>query len=48
MEGTADSAAYWEGTFAYANLGVLLAFLLSFAITYIARRGRVQRQESGA
>ena len=47
VAGTADSAAYWEGTFAYANLGVLLALILSFAVTYVARRGTVRRQESG-
>ena len=39
---------YWEGTFAYANLGVLLALVLSFAITYVARRGTVARQEERA
>ncbi|MFC7491022.1 MULTISPECIES: purine-cytosine permease family protein [unclassified Knoellia] len=42
------AGSYWEGTFAYANLGVLLAFLLSFVLTYVARRGTVQRQESRA
>ncbi|MFC7486088.1 purine-cytosine permease family protein [Knoellia sp. CPCC 206453] len=42
------AGSYWEGTFAYANLGVLLALVLSFAVTYVARRGTVQRQESGA
>ncbi|KGN41503.1 allantoin permease [Knoellia aerolata DSM 18566] len=47
IEGTADSSAYWEGTFAYANLGVLLALILSFVVTYAARRGTVRRQESG-
>ena len=38
---------YWEGTFAYSNLGVLLALALSFAVTLVARRGTVARQESG-
>lgn len=38
---------YWEGTFAYSNLGVLLALVLSFVVTYAARRGTVARQESG-
>ena len=42
------AGAYWEGTFAYANLGVLLALVLSFAVTWVARRGTVRRQESGA
>lgn len=40
-----DGAPYWEGTFAYANLGVLLALVLSFVVTYAARRGTVARQE---
>ena len=40
------AGSYWEGTFAYANLGVLLALVLSFAVTYVARRGTVRRQES--
>ena len=38
---------YWEGTFAYSNLGVLLALVLSFVVTYFARKGTVARQESG-
>lgn len=42
------AGSYWEGTFAYANLGLLLALIASFAVTYVARRGTVQRQESGA
>ncbi|MFW5471198.1 purine-cytosine permease family protein [Knoellia sp. CPCC 206435] len=42
------AGAYWEGTFAYANLGVLLSLVLSFAVTWVARRGTVRRQESGA
>ena len=47
--GTYNAAdGYWEGTFAYANLGVLLALALSFAVTLVARRGTVARQESGA
>lgn len=40
------AGSYWEGTFAYANLGVLLALVLSFAVTYVARRRTVRRQES--
>jgi purine-cytosine permease-like protein len=39
---------YWEGTFAYANLGVLLALVLSFVVTYLARKGTVARQEGRA
>ncbi|KRE40887.1 purine-cytosine permease family protein [Knoellia sp. Soil729] len=42
------AGSYWEGTFAYANLGVLLALVLSFAVTYVARRGTVRRQEDRA
>ncbi len=39
---------YWEGNWPYANLGVLLALVLGFAVTYVARRGAVRRQEAGA
>ena len=38
---------YWEGPWAYSNLGVLLALVLGFAITAIARRGRIRAQEEG-
>jgi len=37
-----------DGEWAYANLGVFLALVLSFAITWFARAGRIRRQESGA
>jgi len=37
---------YWEGNWPYANLGVLLALLLGFAVTYVARRATVRRQEA--
>ncbi len=37
---------YWEGNWPYANLGVLLALVLGFAVTYVARRAKVRRQES--
>jgi len=40
------SGPYWDGNWPYANVGVILALVLSFAITYIARAGRVRRQES--
>ncbi len=47
--GTWDAAeGFWEGTFAYANLGVLLALVLSFLVTLVARRGTVARQEGRA
>ncbi len=37
---------YWEGPWAYANLGVLLALVLGFGVTFVARRAKVRRQES--
>lgn len=37
---------YWEGPWAYANLGVLLALALGFGVTFVARRAKVRRQES--
>ena len=36
---------YWEGPWAYANLGVLLALVLGFGVTYLARRAKVRHQE---
>jgi nucleobase:cation symporter-1, NCS1 family len=38
--------AYWDGPWAYANLGVLLALVLGFVVTYVLRRSTVQRQEA--
>ncbi|WP_426243937.1 purine-cytosine permease family protein [Nocardioides sp. LHG3406-4] len=35
-----------EGDWAFANLGVLLALLIGFVVTYVARRGTVARQEA--
>ena len=35
-----------DGPWAYANLGVLLALVLSFVATLVLRRGTVRRQES--
>ena len=40
-----EGGPYWDGNWAYANLGVLLALVASFVITYLARRARVARQE---
>lgn len=37
-----------DGTWAFANLGVLAALVIGFAITFVARRGTIARQESGA
>jgi purine-cytosine permease-like protein len=39
---------YWEGNWAYANLGVLLALVLGFVATLVLRRGTVRRQEGAA
>ncbi|WP_457207541.1 purine-cytosine permease family protein, partial [Nocardioides sp. P5_C9_2] len=41
-----EADGYWAGNWPYANLGVLLALVLGFAVTYVARRGTVARQES--
>lgn len=41
------SGAYWDGPWAYSNLGVLLALVLGFVVTMIARRGTIRRQEQG-
>ena len=43
-----EGGPYWDGNWAYANLGVLLALALSFLVTYVARRGVVARQEDRA
>jgi purine-cytosine permease-like protein len=37
---------YWEGPWAYANLGVLAALLVGLVGGYLLRRGTVARQES--
>ena len=36
-----------EGTWAYANLGVLLSLVLSFGVTLIGRRAKIRKQEEG-
>ncbi len=36
-----------DGAWAYANLGVLVALVLSFLVTFVLRRGTVRRQEQG-
>ncbi len=38
---------YWDGPWADSNLGVLLALVLSFAVTMLLRRGKIRRQEKG-
>ncbi len=40
-----EGAPYWDGNWPYANIGVLLALVLGFGVTYLARRGTVRRQE---
>ena len=42
-----EGRTYWDGTFAYANLGVLFALVASFLVTYAARKAKVARQEGG-
>ncbi|WP_269303438.1 purine-cytosine permease family protein [Aeromicrobium sp. HA] len=39
---------YWTGNWAYANLGVLLAFAIGFLVTLVFQRSRVARQEGRA
>ena len=43
-----EGAPYWDGNWPYSNIGVLLALVLGFVVTYLARRGRVRRQEAAA
>ena len=45
---TGEGAPYWDGNWPYSNIGVLLALVLGFVVTYLARRGRVRRQEAAA
>ncbi|MGY5766471.1 purine-cytosine permease family protein [Brachybacterium sp. DNPG3] len=42
------AGSWWDGPWAYANLGVLLSLVLGFVVTLIARRGTIRRQEQGA
>lgn len=41
-----EDGAYWDGNWAYANLGVLLALAIGFVATLLFQRGRVRQQES--
>ena len=43
-----DGGPYWDGNWAYANIGVLLALVLSFVVTYLLRAKKVARQEERA
>jgi len=38
---------YWDGPWAYANLGVLFALVVSFLVTLVGRAGVVRAQEQG-
>ena len=40
-----EGAPYWDGNWPYSNIGVLLALVIGFVVTYLARRGTVHRQE---
>ncbi|HSO63867.1 MAG TPA: cytosine permease [Ornithinibacter sp.] len=41
-----EGAPYWDGSWPYSNIGVLLALAIGFLVTYVARRGTVRRQEA--
>lgn len=43
-----DGVETWDGTWPFANLGVLLALVAGFVVTYVARRGKVAAQEGRA
>ncbi len=40
-----DGVESWDGSWPWANIGVILALVLSFVVTYVARRAKVARQE---
>ncbi|WP_422115964.1 purine-cytosine permease family protein [Brachybacterium sp. UNK5269] len=42
------AGAYWDGNWAYSNIGVLVALLLGVLVTLLARRGRIRAQERDA
>ncbi|HJE50413.1 MAG TPA: cytosine permease [Tessaracoccus flavescens] len=43
-----DGVEQWDGVWPWANLGVLLALVLSFVVTLIARRDTIAQQEDRA
>ena len=45
---TVDGVEAWDGVWPWANLGVLIALVLSFVVTLIVRRGTIARQEDRA
>lgn len=42
-----DGVQSWEGNWPWANLGVLVALVLGFVVTWLARRDIVAKQEAG-
>ena len=43
-----DAFGLTETNWADSNIGVLLALVLGFAVTFVARRGKIRAQEQGA
>lgn len=43
-----EDGSYWDGNWAYANLGVLLAFAIGFVATLVFQRSAVRCQEETA
>lgn len=43
-----DGVDQWEGSWPWANLGVLFALVFSFVLTWFGRRGTIARQEDRA
>lgn len=43
-----DGVEQWDGSWPWANLGVLFALVASFVVTWFARRGTIARQEDRA
>ena len=43
-----DGVEQWQGTWPGANLGVLLALVLGFVVTWVGRRRTIARQEGRA
>ncbi|HIY23433.1 MAG TPA: allantoin permease, partial [Candidatus Brachybacterium merdigallinarum] len=41
------AGSYWDGNWAYSNIGVLFALVFGFMVTLVARKGRIRRQEQG-
>ncbi len=43
-----EGAPYWDGSWPYSNIGVLLSFAIALVVGYVGRRATVARQESEA